>query len=282
MANAPRRRPVRFAAVVLACLLAAFGVFTYLAYSAAFVSTATVTVTTSRAGLMLNTGAKVKYRGIQVGKVEGIDYTGDQAKLTLAIDTGQLRYIPSNARARISGNTVFGAKAVEFLPPAEPSPTPLQPGASVQTSAVQLEVNTLFETLIELLHKIDPVNLNATLAAIGEGLRNHGEDLGAALAGLNQYLLQVNPKLPTVRSDFAQTAMVANTYADASQDLVTVLHDAATIADTVVEERDNLNATLLAAIGLADNGTSTLEPAADNYIAAIQRLRAPLKVLGDY
>jgi phospholipid/cholesterol/gamma-HCH transport system substrate-binding protein len=43
-----------------------------------------------------------------------------------------------------------------------------------------------------------------------------------------------------------------------------------------------LNTTLLAATGLANNGTATLEPAADNYIAAIQRLRAPLKVVGEY
>ncbi|PRC55644.1 MCE-family protein, partial [Mycobacterium sp. ITM-2017-0098] len=50
----------------------------------------------------------------------------------------------------------------------------------------------------------------------------------------------------------------------------------------VVEEQDNLNAALLAATGLANNGTATLEPAADDYIAAVQRLRAPLKVAGEY
>jgi phospholipid/cholesterol/gamma-HCH transport system substrate-binding protein len=38
----------------------------------------------------------------------------------------------------------------------------------------------------------------------------------------------------------------------------------------------------LAATGLADNGTATLEPAADDLIAALQRFRAPLKVLSDY
>jgi phospholipid/cholesterol/gamma-HCH transport system substrate-binding protein len=88
--------------------------------------------------------------------------------------------------------------------------------------------------------------------------------------------------MPTVQSDFAQTAAVANIYGDSAQDLVTVINNVPTISNTIVDERDNLNATLLAAIGLADNGTATLAPAADNYIAAIQRLRAPLKVLGDY
>ena len=60
------------------------------------------------------------------------------------------------------------------------------------------------------------------------------------------------------------------------------LQQHAAIAKTVVDEQDNLNATLMSAIGLANNGYDTFDPAQDDYIAAIQRLRAPLKVLGDY
>jgi phospholipid/cholesterol/gamma-HCH transport system substrate-binding protein len=272
----------RIAAAVLATILVAFTVFTYLSYSAAFTSVDTVTVTSPRAGLVMEKDAKVKYRGIQIGKVSDIEYAGDHAKLTLVIDSGQMHYIPSNAIVRIAGNTIFGAKSVEFLPPSRPSGTSLRPGASVAASDVQLEVNTLFQTLMDLLNKIDPVNLNATLSAIAEGFRGHGDDFGATLVGLNQLLPQLNPKMPTVQSDFAQTAAVANIYGDSAQDLVTVINNVPTISNTIVDERDNLNATLLAAIGLADNGTATLAPAADNYIAAIQRLRAPLKVLGDY
>ena len=63
---------------------------------------------------------------------------------------------------------------------------------------------------------------------------------------------------------------------------MTVLDNAPTISKTVVDQQDNLNATLLAATGLANNGYDTLAPAADDYIAAINRARAPLKVIGDY
>src|SRR5689334_15134974 len=226
--------------------------------------------------------AKVKYRGVQIGKVEDIAYTGDQAKLTLAINRDQMRYVPSNALVRIGSTTVFGAKSVEFIAPPQPDRTPLHPGANVQASSVQLEANTLFQTLTDVLHKIDPIHLNATLTAIAEGLRNHGDDAGAGLAGLNQFLAQVNPKLPTLESDIAQTAKVANIYGDAGQDLVTVINNVPKINQTIIDEQDDLNATLLATIGLANVGADSLEPGADDYIAAIQRLRAPLKVLGDY
>jgi phospholipid/cholesterol/gamma-HCH transport system substrate-binding protein len=200
----------------------------------------------------------------------------------LSIDRSQLPYIPSNAGVRIAGNTVFGAKSVEFTTPKDPAASGIKPGTTVQASSVQLEVNTLFQTLTDVLHKIDPVNLNATITALGDGLRGNGDNLGATMAGLNTYLAQLNPKLPTVQSDLNKTATVTNIYADAAPDLVTVLRNTPAISKTIVDEQDNLNATLLAATGLANNGYDTLAPAADDYIAAIQRSRALTKVLGDY
>jgi phospholipid/cholesterol/gamma-HCH transport system substrate-binding protein len=277
-----RRTHVRLAAALLASLLAAFAVLTYLSYTAAFSSTDTVTVTAPRAGLVMERDGKVKYRGIQIGKVKNVSYSGDQAQLTLSIDSNELHFIPANAAVHIASSTIFGAKSVEFIPPKSPSATSLRPGAHVQVSAVSLEVNTLFQSLIDLLHKIDPVELNGTLTALAEGLQGHGNDLGALLSGLNTLTRQINPKLPTLQQDFRKTAMVANIYADAAPDLVTVFNNTPTIAKTVVDEQDNLNATLLATIGLSNNAYDTLAPAEQNFIDAIKRLRAPLKVAGDY
>ncbi|MBI5336655.1 phospholipid/cholesterol/gamma-HCH transport system substrate-binding protein [Mycobacterium sp. BK558] len=283
MANGDAKRShVRIAAAILAALVLAAAVFTYLSYTAAFTPTDKVTILSPRAGLVMETKAKVKYRGLQVGQVESIEYAGDDAKLTLAINRGDLRYIPSNATVRIAGNTIFGAKSVEFLTPQDPKKTSLRPGAEMRAQDVQLEVNTLFQTLSDVLGKIDPVNLNATLSALAEGLRGHGDDLGAGLSGLNYYLQQLNPKLPTLQDDFRKTAIVTDIYGDAAPDLVRVFENAPAISRTVVDEQDNLNATLLAATGLGNNAADTLEPGADDFIAAIQRLRAPLRVVGEY
>ncbi len=276
-----KRSHVRIAAAILAAILVVATVFTYLAYTAAFTDTETVTVTSPRAGLVMDQDAKVKYRGIQIGQVKSIEYAGDQAKLTLSIRSSEMPYIPANASVHIRSTTVFGAKSVEFLPPDQPSGQ-LRPGTNVEAKDVQLEVNTLFQTLIDLLHKIDPIDLNATLSALAEGLRGNGDDLGATLSGLNYYLQQLNPKLSTLQDDFQKTAAVANIYADAGPDLARIFDNAPTISRTIVDQQDNLNAALLAATGLADNGTATLKPAANDYIAAIQRLRAPLKVAADY
>lgn len=280
--GAAKRSHVRIAAAIMAAVVLAAVAFTYLFYTAAFTPTETVTVSSQRAGLVMESDAKVKYRGIQIGKVNKIEYAGDQAKLTLSIDRGQMRYIPSNAVVKIGGTTIFGAKSVEFLPPEAPTGSSMRPGTHIQAQGVQLEVNTLFQTLTDVLAKVDPINLNATVTALAEGLRGNGEDLGVLLSGLNGYLGQINPKLPTLQDDFRKAAVVAGIYGDAGPDLATIFDNAPNLSATIVDQQDNLNATLLAATGLAENGTATLEPGADDYIAAIQRLRAPLKVLGDY
>ncbi len=282
MADGEVKRTRLWTAAGVLILIALVGAaFTYFGYTAAYKSTDTVTVTSPRAGLVLDRDAKVKYRDIQIGKVKKIVYHGDQAELRLAIDSGQLPYIPSNATVQIVSNTIFGAKSVVFVPPKSPTGS-MRPGTTVQASEVQLEVNTLFQNLIDLLHKIDPVHLNAVLSAVGEGLRGHGDDVGATLTGLNSYLGKLNPKLPTLRADFAQAATVANIYADAAPDLARVFDNMPAVGKTIVDQQDNLNATLLAATGLANTASDTLEPAAEDYIAAIQRLRAPAKLLGDY
>ncbi len=277
-----RRTTVRLAATLLASLIVAFTVLTYLSYTAAFSSTDTVTVSAPRAGLVMDEGAKVKYRGIQIGKVTDIDYSGDQARLTLAINSDEMRFVPSNATVRIAGNTIFGAKSVEFIPPQAPSPTSLRPDAHVEASAVALEVNTLFQSLIDLLHKIDPVELNGTLSALAEGLRGHGDDFGSLLSGLNTLTRQANPKLPALQEDFRKTGVVTNTYADAAPDLNTIFDNLPTINRTVVDEQKNLDDTLLATIGLSNNAYDTLQPAEQDFIDAINRLRAPIKVAHDY
>ncbi|MEW5808758.1 MAG: MCE family protein [Actinomycetota bacterium] len=282
MLDGGRRLRVRIAAVMSAAVVCAMVALTYLSYTAAFTPVDTVTVVSERAGLVMDPDAKVKYLGVTVGKVESIDYQRDSARLTLKVQSGQLSYIPSNVTVRIASNTVFGAKSVDFLLPDQPSTRSLPPNATLHSSEVAVEINTLFESLVNTLHKIDPVNLNATLTAVTEGLRNNGAGLGGTIAGLTRYMQRLNPELPTLQRDFQRLSKVADTYSAATPDLLTTLGNVPAISGTIVDKQRDLTATLLAATGFASAGTEVFGPAENDLVAAIERLRAPLKVLGDY
>ena len=118
-------------------LLVIFAVLIWLTY-ALFVGSLRpvipVTLTSDRSGLVLETNAKVKLRGVQVGRVAAIKGGTEPVALTLEIDKDKVKYIPANVEAQIRATTVFGAKFVDLTYPSDPSPQRLsgRPGAEVE------------------------------------------------------------------------------------------------------------------------------------------------------
>lgn len=277
-----RGTKVRVAAVVLTATCLAAACVTYLGYQGAFASTATVTLTAPRAGLVMERDAKVKFLGVQIGRVTDINYEDDAAQLTLAIRTDELGKVPSNVTARIASSTIFGAKSVELLPPERPVADHLVRGAHLTAADVSVEVNTLFQTLVDTLDKIDPIRLNATVTALAEGLRGNGRDLGAALTSLSEFVGNVSPHLPTLQTDLQKLSATGDIYNAAADDLVSTLGNVPTVSATIVDEADQLSSVLMATTGLSITGADTLAPAENDVVAAVQRLRAPLGVLSDY
>ena len=101
--------------------------------------------------------------------------------------------------------------------------------------------------------------------------------------GLNTLTAASEPKLPALQEDFRKAAVVTNVYADAAPDLNTVFDNLPTINKTVVDEQNNLNDTLLATMpAWRTTPTTPWQPAEQDFIDAINRLRAPLKVAADY
>ncbi|MEB4209567.1 MlaD family protein [Mycobacterium sp. 94-17] len=200
----PRRLRSRLAAAVLITLLFGSAALTYAGYSGRFLDTAPVTVSAPRAGLVMDRDAKVKYLGVRVGSVQSIAYAGGEAHLELAIDRKQLRRIPGNATVRIASTTIFGAKSVELIAPADPSRAPLRPGAQLRSSGEQLEVNTLFQTLVDVLHKVPAYSTTlgeVVASAPGFQVNLYGAPPPTATAMLFDTVFQPN-KLPSSLADF--------------------------------------------------------------------------------
>ena len=164
-----------------------------------FTTTVPVTVVSPRAGLVMNPDAKVKMRGVEVGKVASIEELPDgQAVLHLAMDPSQMHLIPANVLVDIASTTVFGAKFVELVPPADPSPKPCRPGEVLEDKHVTVEINTVFQQLTSVLSKIDPAKLNETLGAIASAVNGRGHKIGQMLSDLDAFLAKLEPALPAL------------------------------------------------------------------------------------
>lgn len=227
-----------------------------------FTRSAPVTVLSPRAGLVMNPDAKVEFHGVQVGRVASIEALPDgQAALHLAMDPALLHVIPANVLVDITSSTVFGAKFVEMLPPAEPSAQSLHAGETFESKHVTVETNTVFEQLTSVLSKIEPAKLNETLGALTSALNGRGHEIGQMISDLDALLAKLEPSRGSLAHDLAVAPTVLNSYADAAPDLVRAADNTVRVSQTIVEEQHNLDALLISTIGLADIGNQVL---ADN------------------
>ena len=228
-------------------------------FRGSFTTTVPVTVLSERAGLVMNADAKVKLNGAQVGSVQSIESLNDgRAALHLAMDPSYMEIIPANVRVDISSTTVFGSKFVELVSPPDPSAQALRPGQVLDAGHVTVEINTVFEQLSTVLKKIEPTKLNETLGALATALDGRGDQIGQMLADFDGFLAKIDPSLPTMEHEIATAPGVITAYADASPDLITTVDAATQMSDTLVDERQNLDALLVSVIGLADTGTEVV------------------------
>jgi virulence factor Mce-like protein len=207
----------------------------------------------------MNADARVKMHGVQVGRVSSIEQRADgQAAIHLEIDSAPARRIPSNVLVDIASTTVFGAKFVQLVDPAKPSPRSMRAGQILDAKHVTVEINTVFQQLTSLLSKIDPAKLNETLGAIASAFNGRGEKFGKALSELDSFLAKIEPDLGGLRHDIAVAPAVINAYADAAPDLLRTAENTVRVGQTVVDEQQNLDAVLVSVSGLADLGSDVV------------------------
>lgn len=228
-------------------------------FRGSFSDTVPLTVLSQRAGLVMNPDAKVKLLGVPVGRVGSIeDLPNGAAAIHLEMESDQLAQIPDNVVVNIASPTVFGAKSVDLVPPADPSPRTLQPGQVLASESVTVEFNTIFEQLTAVLTRIQPEKLNETLGAIASAFDGRGQRFGETLSQLDQYLKKIDPSLANLSHDIEVAPHVLNAYADAAPDLITTVDNATQISQTLVDEQANLDAFLVSTIGLADVGNDVI------------------------
>lgn len=251
-------------------------------FAGGFTSTTPVTVTAARSGLVMEPDAKVKLRGVEVGRVSSVEHSPSGAVLHLAMQPGQMHLIPSDARVSIESTTVFGAKFVNLIVPEDPSSVPLQEGAVIAADNVTVEFNTVFEHLSDVLAQIQPEKLNATLGALSEALNGRGDALGATLADADAYLAEMNPSLPQLRYDLAAAADVTNLYADTAPDLMTTIGNTTDVGNTIVDEQQQLDLLLMNLTGLARTGQDVLGGNENQLVTALDSLSYTTSLLGEY
>ena len=180
-----------FAMIVIVALALAL-------FQGGFTSSVPVTVISQRAGLVMYPDARVKLRGVEVGRVSSIEERTDgTAAIHLAMDPKQLDSIPDNARVAVVASTAFGAKFVQLVEPPMPSQERMRAGQVIEAEHVTVEVNNVFDRLSTVLSTVEPGKLNATLGALSSAMSGRGRQMKQTIASLDSFLARLEPSLPT-------------------------------------------------------------------------------------
>ncbi len=268
-----------------ATLIAVVAAFMWLC-SALFVGTLTpyvpVTLTSDRAGLVMESGAKVKLRGVPVGRVAGVEPGDNPVRLKLDLFPSQIKHIPANAQAEIRATTIFGAKYVDLIYPDQPAVQHISAGAVLQSRNVSTEVNTVFQNLVDVLDKIEPAKLNAVLSAMADAVGGRGERIGEATTAANHVLGEINPRMATVQQDWRSLAAATDAYNAAAPHILATVDAFSTTSATITSHAADLDALLLNIIGFSQAGIDLLGPNQRNLVRAVNVLQPTTDLLMKY
>ncbi len=256
-------------------------------YNKQFTKSTDVTVLAERTGLQLAKFGDVRMYGALVGNIKKIESDGRQAQITLSLRPEAARNIPADVSVQIMPTTLFGRKYVQLVPPEGPivdGAAKLKNGAVIPASRVttNVELQSIMANLFPLLRSIRPADINSTLYALAHALEGQGKELGDTFESLDAYLRRVNVKLPTLKTDLALLAEVAQTYDLAAPDLIRLLDNATVTAKTITDKKDSLNLALGSLTGLARVTRVTLSENEQLLIDQVRSGRPLLALLDTY
>jgi phospholipid/cholesterol/gamma-HCH transport system substrate-binding protein len=261
--NAPRRPPYKLAGAAVVVVSALLLALVYGQFRGDFTPKTRLTMLASRAGLVMDPGAKVTYNGVQIGRVATISPTvrdgKPAAKFALDVYPRYLHLIPANVNADIKATTVFGGKYVSLTSPKNPSPQRVTAQTLIDARTVTTEVNTVFQTVTSIAEKVDPVKLNLTLSGAAQALAGLGDRFGQSIVNGNAILDDVNPQLPQFGHDIRALAGLGDIYANGAPDLFDFLNDAVITSRTLNAQQKDLDQALLSAAGFGNTAGDVLE-----------------------
>ena len=245
-----------------------------------------LTLLSPRSGLSTDPGSKVTYNGVEIGRVAAVDAVNvdgtPMARLALDVARDDVGLLPANVDAEIKASTVFGNKYVALSTPAKPDAARVNPATPIRSTNTSTEFNTLFETVVEVAHHVDPVKLNQTLTATAQALSGLGNRFGKSIEDGNAILADVNPLLPRLREDNQRLADLADVYSASAPDLFDGLTGAVVTAGTLNERSGDLDAALMAAVGFGNTAADVVEKGSPYLVRGVADLVPTSALLDEY
>jgi phospholipid/cholesterol/gamma-HCH transport system substrate-binding protein len=148
------------------------------------------------AGGGLYENANVTFRGVQAGRVEAVKLTDDGVAAHMRLDSSIK--IPANSTATVKSVSAVGEQYVDFVPPTDPSPSPLGDGASIpeERTAIPQDVAELLREADRLVTSLDNARLQDLLREAFKAFNGSGPELARLIQSARVLIDEANASWP--------------------------------------------------------------------------------------
>jgi phospholipid/cholesterol/gamma-HCH transport system substrate-binding protein len=179
------------------------------------------------------TNADVTYRGVTVGKVDGIKVARDGAVVTIAIEQQNNR-IPKDLRAEVQKLSAVGEQYIDLLPRSS-SPPFLKDGDVIPyaNTSTPVDENTVLLHANDLVRTVPKGDLVTTVDELGKAFDGLGPDLQRVIDRGNEVVRTLQSDLPQTIRLIEEGRVVLNTQIDVGPQFKSFAHDIADVSDTL-------------------------------------------------
>ncbi|MDE1670871.1 MlaD family protein [Nocardia gipuzkoensis] len=250
----PTARQLTLAGLAVLTTIAVLLYLLALRYTGYFEDKVPVTIVLTSTGDGLPGRADVKFRGMVVGRVAGVDVVARGAEQRAGVDLkpGLASTIPVNVTARVIPNNLFGVTAIELLDNG-PETRTLRAGATIpeDTGSETVALQTTLNVLRNVLQNIQPEKLGRVLATLSAALDPAARVPGSTVERLDNWLTEIRatPGIDALLGDLGRASIALS---QSAPELVGVLSESVTTARTLAERRTKL-------IDLLATGNATVD-----------------------
>ncbi|WP_207843778.1 MlaD family protein [Williamsia soli] len=272
------------ALAVVALLLVAL----YAKMNGTFDKTVTATAVLANVGDGLPSNSDVKYRGVLVGTVKGVDpgTNGGLNYVDLALDPSYTRTIPRTVTARVVPSNVFAVSSIQLVD--NGSAPGLTQGAIIaqdeSLSTVQLQTAmTKVREIIAASARVGTDETVGMLAVVAEATDRHGDDIATAGAQLDKITRELDAVIaprgqPSTLSALSEAVQGLR---KSAPDLLDVMNSAVVPMRTLAEKNKGLNQLLAAGTNTLSTVDTALNNNTDKIIGITTALGPVIEVMAD-
>jgi phospholipid/cholesterol/gamma-HCH transport system substrate-binding protein len=192
-------------------------------------------------GIGVYPGSPVRVIGINVGTVIRVEPRGDQVEVVMAVDDDQK--IPADATATIVPLSLLGERYIQIGPAYQGGPA-LAPGDVITDTRVPAEFDELLRSIQDLAGAIDPDSASDLVTRMATLLDGQGADINELLEEGAGTMELVADKADEIGDIVTSLADLSATLRDRTGSVTTLLRNYNLLAEVLVENRDDLDATI--------------------------------------